>query len=274
MKLIIIINLLLIFFINKNLFAQDNQNNNLGFSTGYSFISKQDLVYSHFRHSGISTFNYRIKYRYENDLIHLLESSISANKIERFEPFIMEMGHHSHKTHPHEFVNFKLYYGIGTVINDNNVYKEWIGGSINSDIQAAFYNFVLSEMFGYLIDNSLNVFYNRKYKVHDNHNFIFSLEIPMISWLSRPPYLAEDDKFIENISSHNKSRILFAFIKDGEIAFPNKIQKVNFNFEYHYNLLNNFSFGIDYYFSFTRTTKPKTYLNIINNINFLTTYKF
>lgn len=274
MKSIVIINLLLIFLINKNLFSQENRINSLGFSTGYSFISKQDLVYSPFKHSGNSTFNYKIKYRYENDLIHLFESGISVNKIQRFEPFIMEMEHHSHKIHPHEFVNFNLYYGIGTVISENNDYKEWVGGSINSDIQAAFYNFVLSEMFGYLINNSLNIFYNRKYDILDNHNFLFSLEIPLISWLSRPPYLAEDDKFIENISSHNKSKILFAFIKDGEIAFPNKIQKLNFNIEYNYNLSNNFSFGIDYYFSFTRTTEPKTYLNIINNINFLTTYKF
>ncbi len=215
-----------------------------------------------------------MKYQRNDKYFQYLDVNFSYNTYQTGTTIEMEMGHHAHLVQPHEFLFISGTYGIGKALRDFPHYKDWMGGAIKLDVQAGFYSFVLSDMFGYLIDQSANVWYRRSYLFGDKHHFSAHTELPLISWLARPPYLAEDDQFIENISSQNNKKILLAFIADGELVTWNRYRRINFSFEYHYPFSKKIHFGADYRFVFIHSMDPKPLLSFQNNVNITTSYKF
>lgn len=248
--------------------------NRISISAGSSSLARQDLIYSPFIHSDYSFMSLGIKYQYDNELLHNLEANFSANQSQTNNSEDIQMGDHNHGFIPHEFLFMNLTYGLGKAIRNSPSIEEWIGGSIKGDLQAAFYNFQLSEMFGYYIEFSLNAWYRYKYNLSDRQLLSIQAELPLVAWLARPPYLAEDDGFIENISSHNKFKTLLAFIGDGKLVTVNKLQRINLNLEYVYTISGRFSVGAEYRFTFIHSGDPKTLLSYQNNLNLTTSINF
>lgn len=254
---------------------EERQNKNrLSILAGTSKMARQDLIYSPFIHSDLSLHSYGIRYQHDGKLLHYVEINFAFNESQRVMSYEMQMDDHSHGLLPHEFLFINTAYGTGILFNEDNYSRQWIGGSFKGEIQAAFYNFMLSEMFGYYIEFSLNAWYRYNYKFSDKHLISAQAEIPLVSWLARPPYLAEDDKFIENISSHNKFKTLLAFIGDGEIVTVNKLQWINLSVEYSYSISKRFSLGAIYRFVFIHSNEPRTLLSYHHNLNLTTSINF
>jgi hypothetical protein len=252
--------------------AQRNQNL-ISLSAGSSILAKQDLIYSPFVHSDRSLVNYGMGFQRDKKYFQYFNSGFTVNKAQVGELVEMDMEDHSHMIHPHEFLNITATYGFGKSLKETPVYKEWIGGAAKVDLQASFYNFALSNMFGYFINQSANIWYRRSYNI-GKHSLTGHVELPLVSWMSRPPYLAEDDEFVENISSHNSYRILLSFVEDGKFATWNKLQKVNLNIEYMYPISKRFNIGAIYNFDFIHTRQPRSYISYQHKFNLATSYKF
>jgi hypothetical protein len=246
----------------------------LTLSGGMSFLARQDLVYSPFVHDDVSRHSYRLKYQRIGKFFQFAEVGFTYNSSQLSEPTEMDMGDHAHMIIPHEFLHVTLAYGIGKAVQPHANYHAWIGGAIQSDLQAGFYNFALSNMFGYFINQSAQVWYRRAYTFNDKHQLSMQVALPILSWMARPPYLAEDDEFIENISSHNSSRIILAFIGDGQLATWNRLQRLNLAAEYRYPITTRTQIGAEYRFDFIHTNIPKTLLSYQHQLNISATLKF
>jgi hypothetical protein len=247
--------------------------NRISIVTGSSIMARQDLIYSPFIHSGNSINSFGLRYLYQNDILHFITIDFSANS-DQLISGEMQMDNHKHGFLPHEFIYFSTAYGLGKLIAEEENITQYLGGSLKGDLQAAFYNFQLSEMFGYYINLSLNVWYKYSYKINERHSVSALAELPVISWLARPPYLAEDDEFIKNISSHDNLKILSAFIADGKVVTLNKLQGLNFNLEYSYSLSETFEIGAGYHLSFVHTNEPKKLTSFQNKLNLIASVKF
>ncbi|HRJ30539.1 MAG TPA: hypothetical protein PLV21_17395 [Cyclobacteriaceae bacterium] len=254
-------------------FAQQKEQT-LSVAAGVSFLARQDLVYSPFVHADVSANSYQLKYQRSAKYFQFAEVGFTYNSSQIGKPNEMDMDGHSHMMMPHEFLNINLTYGFGKSIQPKAAYQAWLGGSLQSELQAGFYNFGLSSMFGYFINQSAQVWYRRAYTFNDKHTLAFHVAVPIISWMARPPYLAEDDEFIENIASHKSTKIIIAFIGDGELVTWNKLQRVNFTLDYTYPLSNRFLVGAAYRFDFIHTNIPRTLLSYQHQLNISTTFKF
>lgn len=248
--------------------------NQFSVSVGSSMLARQDLIYSPFVHSDQSFLSFAMKYTREKKSYQYWDISFMFNSSQRGTRTEIDMGGHRHGFNPHEFLLISSAYGIGLPLKHSERKKEWLGAALKIDLQAAFYSFVMSDMFGYYIDHSVNGWYRRHFIIGNRHNLAARIELPLISWLARPPYLAEDDGFIENISSHNKSKILLAFIKDGQFTTWNTVQRVNLDAGYSYPVAKRLNIGADYRFVFIRSAEPKTLLSVQHILNLTSTIKF
>jgi hypothetical protein len=254
--------------------TEKSHSNLAGISTGNSVLARQDLIYSPFVHSDHSLLSLGLKYQREKNYYQYWNIHFSVNTSYPGVPFEMEMGDHHHKSYPHEFVFINTSYGIGIPVSHRFRSRDWIGVALKMDLQASFYSFILSDMFGYYIEHSLNGWYRHTYTFRDKHFLSGRLELPIAAWLARPPYLAEDDTFIENISSHNRTKILLAFIGDGKPVTWNTLQRVNLDIEYLYPVSKRLFLGVDYRFVFIHTNEPRTLLSYHHNIHVTSSFKF
>lgn len=245
-----------------------------GITTGNSLLARQDLIYSPFVHSDHSLLSFGLKYQREKNLYQYWNIHFSVNTSNPGVPYEMEMGDHSHGSIPHEFVFVSTTYGIGVPVIHRFQRTDWIGVALKMDLQASFYSFVLSDMFGYYIEHSVNGWYRRTYTFRDKHHLSGRVELPFVTWLARPPYLAEDDKFIENISTHNRTKMLLAFIGDGKPVTWNTLQRVNLDVEYHYPVSKRLFLGVDYRFVLIHSSEPRTLLSYHHNIHVTSSFKF
>lgn len=255
------------------LFAQQKEQT-LSVSGGMSFLARQDLVYSPFVHDDISMHSYRLRYQLIGTYFQFAEVGFTYNSSQLSEPSEMDMGDHAHMMMPHEFLHIGLSYGFGKAVQPNANYRAWIGGAIQSDLQAGFYNFALSNMFGYFINQAALVWYRRAYTFNDTHQLSVQVALPILSWMARPPYLAEDDEFIENISSHNSAKIIMAFMGDGQLTTWNRLRKLNLTAEYKYSIFSHVQIGAEYRFDFIHTNTPRTLLSYQHQLNLNATLKF
>jgi hypothetical protein len=243
-------------------------------SAGSSALFRQDLIYSPFVHSDRSLRSFGLSLQRDKKLFQYLDISFSHNTSQIGEPREIEMGHHLHPVLPHEFLFISAAFGIGKAVKTTPKRKDWLGCALKADLQATFYSFVLSDMFGYLIEQSANAWYRRSYDFGKQGQLAAQIELPLLSWLARPPYLAEDDEFIENISSHQSPKILLALVEDGELAAWDKYQRVNFQVEYLYPLFKKFQIGFDFRFTFIHAREPKPLLSYHQILNLTSHYKF
>jgi hypothetical protein len=255
------------------LYAQQNEQI-ISASGGVSFLARQDLVYSPFVHDDISRHSYRLRYQRAGKYFHFAEAGFTYNSSKLTDPYEMDMGDHEHVIMPHEFLHIDLSYGFGKGVQPNGKYRAWIGGAIQSDLQAGFYNFGLSNMFGDFLNQSAQVWYRRTYSFKNKHQLSMQVALPILSWIARPPHMAEDDEFIENISSHNSTKILLAFIGDGQLATWNRLQRLNLAAEYRYPITGRAQIGAEYRFDFIHTNIPRTLLSYQHQLNLNAILKF
>lgn len=247
---------------------------NISVSGGMSFLARQDLVYTPFVHAGISRHSYQLQYQRSGNNFQFAEVGFTYNTSQLGESYEMDMDDHVHMILPHEFLHIHLAYGFGKPIETEKTYQSWVGCAIQSDLQAGYYNFALSTMFGYFINQSVQAWYRRAYTFNEKHSLALHASIPIVSWMARPPYLAEDDEFIENISSHNNSKIIMAFIGDGQLVTWNRLQRLKLSATYQYPLTTRVHVGAEYRFDFIHTSLPKTLLSYQQHISIRTTFKF
>ena len=244
--------------------AQRDSLPQLTLSLGLAHLSRQDLIFSPFVHKDLAPLTVGLKYE-KNKKVHQFVRLDYAGFTAGLEtPYDYLVDGETVTAFPHSFTFIGLDYGQGHWIGDQKT--SLIGGSINVDVQAMTYQYGRFSFFGYYANFGLGAWYKHIFKLSERHRLTVQVEIPLVSWMARSPYLINDDEFIENIYSHNGFTTFFAYLGDGELVTWNKLQTVNAGLDYQYALSDKWTIGASWQFAFIHASEPLALTSVQNNL--------
>lgn len=246
----------------------------IGIKTGISGIRQQDLIFSPFIHHdwsfpSVSGF-FESKRKHYNNLT-LRYSAFNPNKEDAFD--YIEEGE-TKTTYPHSFSFINLQYLFGFNIKNSNQTTIFAGPGFLTDVHALNYSYGRISNFGYYSSFSIGGFIYYHQSITPVSSISANIKIPIVSWLSRSPYLVNDDQFIENISSHSGFKTFMAYLGDGHLTSLNKIQAIDIDATYHYAPFKRWTFSGGWNFKLIRVTEPRLFVLFQNTFNVGAAYKF
>lgn len=248
--------------------------NSISLNVGFGGIARQDLIFSPNIHRDISAINFGLEYSrggkfYQNGSVRF--ASFSPIQVS---PYEYTLNGEKKLSGSHLFSLIDIDYNFGKEILKREKSTTTIGLLFTTDIQMLNYVYGRIGSFGYYSIFGLGPFVNRDYQLNEKHYLSAYAGFPILSWLSRSPYLVNDDEFIENISSHSDVDSFFAFIGDGNLRTLNKLQVFDLRARYLYKINNRWDLGLGYIFEFLRVEDPRNLISFRNSMNFSTRYKF
>lgn len=233
---------------------------------GFSTLARQDLVFSPFIHRDIAFPAALIGYEAQGKFIHkigLRYATFSAMLDESYE--YLEDGEEE-TTVPHSFTFVKLDYFAGLTLL-TSVKERITGGlSLQWDIHALNYSYGRINSFGYYSGTGLAVSGKYERLISESTTLLLSLQVPLVTWFARSPYLVNDDEFIENISSHKGINTFIAFIGDGKFVTLNRLQRLTTEIGVSHRLSDHWLFGGEWTFDFTHASSPRNMLSYQNTV--------
>ena len=248
-------------------FAQRDTASHILISIGPSHMARQDLIFSPFIHKDLSPLSVGVKYEWNKKLHHFLRLDYAGFSTSVEPPYDILVDGATQSLFPHTFTFIGFDYAVGRWIGEDSKNPSLLGPSINMDVQAMNYQYGRSSFFGYYSALGLGAWYKQYYQLADRHQLTAQVEIPLVSWYARSPYLVNDDEFIENIYSHNGFTTFFAYLGDGKLVTWNKLQTINAGVDYLYTLSDKWAIGAAWRFTFIHASDPEELTSIQHNLN-------
>lgn len=234
--------------------AQQDTFSQLTLSLGPASITRQDLIFSPFKHSGFAPITVGLKYEKNMKIHQFVRLGYAGFEAGLEAPYSFLYNGETETAYPHSFTFVDLDYGWGQWLDTKK--QSLIGGSLNLDVQAMNYQYGRASFFGYYSTIGLDVWFRQHIQLSERHSLSAQIEVPLVSWYARSPYLVNDDEFIENIFSHKGFTTFMNFLGDGEIVSWNKLQTVNTALEYQYALSDKWKIGAAWQFAFIHASEP------------------
>ncbi len=250
--IVFLFNLLLLL----SLQAQTESMQSFSVAVGPSYIARQDLIFSPFIHRDLSPINLALQYQKDKKVHQFVQLSYTTFQPERKTPYEFIYDGKVETAYPHYFTLVQLGYGQGRHLGPTGASDAMLGGAVRLDVQALDYQYGRSSFFGYYATLGLNAWYQHTLIKGIRHQLNGRIEIPLVSWLARSPYLINDDPYIENTFSHNGVSTFFAFLGDGHLATWDQLQRADLGLHYQYKLGTRFSLGADWQLRFIHAHKP------------------
>ena len=264
--------IIFLFFFTVIAFAGFGQSlpgkNALSFQYGPGFIARQDLVFSPFAHNDFSLLNTGVSYTRNAKLFQKVNLRFAGFDPMLTGPYEFTVHGELFTAYPHSFSLIDLDYRIGKGITESQKSVFSAGGLYSTDIQALNYAYGRIGSFGYYSAFSLGAFGTYGRQVTERGHLEATLQLPLIAWLARSPYLVNDDEFIENISSHSGFKTFMAFVGDGEMVTWNKMQTLDLELIYAFSLNERWGLSAAYQFEFIHVSRPRTLLSFRNSLYF------
>ncbi len=256
-------------------FGQDViRKSSLSLNFGPGYIIRQDLIFSPFIHTGFSFSNVGIVYTREAKLFQKVSLQYGNYSPSVTKPYNFTVHSEANTAYPHSFNLIDIDYLIGKNLRKTEKSTIMAGGLFTSDIQALSYVYGRISSFGYYSAFSLGIFGKYRVAVNEKNYLTAALQMPVVVWFSRPPYMGIDDEFIENISSHSGFKTFTAFIGDGELVTWNRLQTFDLGIKHSYSLNEKWDLGAGYLFEFIHANQPQKLLSFRNSIQISATFRF
>lgn len=255
-------------------FGQNEKPNVISWSWGIGTIHRQDLIFSPIIHRDISILNLALTYERKQTLTQTVEISFSFYNPALSGKSYFEYGEENILS-PHTFSFVYFYYKIGKDIFRNEKLSVNAGGYFNPDIQALNYTYGRTgPYFGYFTAFSMGIAGKAQYKINHRSHFTAEIRLPIAAWISRSPYMVNDDEFIDNTLSHDPLKTMVSFIADGEINSWNTYRQARICLKYEAQLGKRLGTGVKYEFTALNHTEPRNLSSIVNVINLIFQYHF
>lgn len=248
--------------------------NSLSLRWGLGNLKRQDLIFSPFIHSDNSLLNVGLSYQRNAKFLQNVSLNFGSYAPSLIEPYQYQFYDETATTPPHSFTLVDIDYSLGQKIKETKNYRIFAGGAFDADIQAVNYAYGRLSFFGYNATLALGAFGGVEYQLNNKSKLGAALKLPLVSWLSRSPYLVNDDQFIENISSHSAIKTFASFIADGKLSSWSQIQQVDFNLDYHYRHSSRWGYGAHYHFGFLHIAQPRNLISFANTLHVSVAYNF
>lgn len=253
---------------------EQNRKNLLSLNIGTSYLARQDLIFSPMVHKDLSFLTVGLSYTREAKLFQKVILRYANFNAGVLTPFDFTINGESHTAYPHSFNLIDLDYLIGKKINESAKSDFTLGGYFAMDVQAMNYVYGRTSSFGYYSTLDFGAFGQHHYPINKKSNLTTTLQLPLIVWLARSPYLVNDDEFIENTYSHSGVKTFLSFIEDGQLVTWNKLQTFNFDVKYTYSLNKRWNFGAGYLIEFIHASQPRNLLSHRHSINLNSSFRF
>lgn len=248
--------------------------NKLGIDIGAGNIMRQDLIFSPFIHKDFTALN--IGLRYERKGKYYQAATIRYSSFDPIlnEPYKFTDDGETNTTAPHYFSIVDIDYSFGKEVGNTDRSSTIISGLFSTDVQALNYSYGRTSSFGYYSVIGLGAVIQKEYSINGRSKITGRFALPLVNWLSRSPYLVNDDEFIENTFSHSGVKTFMAFIGDGQLVTLNKVQTFDLGLTYSFKLNNRWDVGATYLFEFSHTNEPQSFLSYKNSLFISTNFKF
>jgi hypothetical protein len=253
--------------------GQHNKNT-IGVELSANFLARQDLIFSPVIHKTWSVSSLGIMYQRTGSLTQTVKLRYANMNPMILEPFDFIVDGEQQTAYPHSFNLLNLTYTLGKKIKETERVQYTVGPLFSTDIQVMNYEYGRISSFGYYAGLSLGAYANQTYKLNERSWLSTTLQLPLITWLARSPYLVNDDEFIENISSHSGLKAFAAFMADGKLVTVNKVQTLDADIRYFRSIGKRWQIGAGYSFGFIHASIPKSLLSYRHSLNLSTNFKF
>lgn len=274
MKNAITIFVLFLMITNPVFSQEEGRKNSIGLSLGLGQLQRQDLIFSPFVHRDVTIPSIGIHYERRSKLYQKVGLNYVNFDPMLHDPFEFLLDGEKETAYPHSlnFIDLDYLIGKNKVIDEQSSITG--GLMLSTNIQALNYVYGRISSFGYLATIGLGVFGNYEYELNERSILSASLQLPLVFWMARSPYLVNDDEFIENIYSHSGLKTFASFLGDGKPVTWNRIQQVDLELKYRYKVNERWGIGAGYWLEFIHSNDPRGLLSFRNTLNFSGTYSF
>lgn len=265
--------LFILLFSSFKSFAQEPKNE-LTLQLGLSGVARQDLIFSPFVHKNLTPIHIGLQFQRDAKFYHKAQLRFSQAKVKNHPIYTYYDDGQDFKTSPHYLTLVDINYNFGKNVLKEGKSKLIVGFDFHTDIQALNYVYGRFGSFGYHSTIGLGAFLNYNYKINDRHQIGSYVNLPIMYWFSRSPYLVNDDEFIENTYSHNGFKTFFSFIGDGKFVSLNRIQSLDWDIHYTYKISKRFDIGCSYLFEFIHASRDRELYSYRHSLFLNTSVKF
>ena len=266
---------MIIFFIVTRSHAQDSDSkNSLAFNIGPSLIARQDRIFSPNIHNDFTILNFGLEYTREARLFQKVRLNYANYDPMVSGPYDFTEYGEPETAYPHSFNFIDLDYQIGKKLKETEKSVLTLGGLFSANVQATSYVYGLFSNLGYYSALGLGAFATERFILNEKSHLAATIQLPLMAWVSRSPYLVNDDEFIENISSHSGFKSFTSFVGDGQLVTWDKLQTFDLELKYTYVLNDKWEVGTGYVFEFIHASQPRNLLSFRNTLNFSANLKF
>ncbi len=243
---------------------------------GIHYLASQDQIFSPFILTDVSLMNVWIAYQHQNKYLQMAEIQFGT-----FDPVYQST--FSYFTNPdseelvtnkNDFTCVKVNYAIAKEIRSAAKYKWHLGIMSEDTVHAQNYYAGFFSTFGYFASFGISAWSQFDYDINEKQTLHARAYTPLFAWVCRSPYLANDDVFINNISSHNGFKTFFAYVGDGSLKTVNHLQQFDLQLDYRYLICKQWELGAGYQFIFIHASEPLNLLVYQNGFNLFTSFKF
>ncbi|OBX25135.1 hypothetical protein A9996_11560 [Gelidibacter algens] len=256
-------------------FGQEQKvKNTLSITIGASSLSRQDLIFSPLIHTDMTVLNVGMAYIRQANLFQKISLRYGNFNPSVSDPYDFTIHGETHTAHAHSFNFIDVDYLIGKNVKESGNSTFTAGGLFVMDVQALDYVYGRTSSFGYYSTLGLGVFGRYQHNIGKKGQFTANVQLPLVMWLARSPYLVNDDQFIENTTSHSQFKTLMSFIEDGQLVTWNRLQTFDFEAGYNYNLNEKWSLGVAYMLEFIHSSQPRNLVSNRQSINLNANFNF
>lgn len=273
MKHILILSILTLGLLRVQAQAPARHSLQLGWGIGY--LMRQDLTVSPFIHKDGSPINVSLAYTRSGKLEQQVALRFALYEPSRTEPYEFNSLYNGRlSTIPHSFKMIDLDYSIGKTLVRGSRWSLIAGGKWRNFIYASDYYFGDSGPSPMFISFGLDIWVKTKYQVNDKNYLKAGLSLPIVSYIYRNPYLAQDDEYFETIYAHNGLKELGRRIADGEWRSWGHAQRAELDLHYGYVLSPKLELGLGYRFSMNLNQSPTRFTQLENTFLVSGTFNF
>ena len=255
--------------------AQENiKKNTFAINYGIGYITRQDLIFSPFIHKDFTAVDLGIEYSREAKFYQKIRFNYAAFNPMVYNSYQFTEYGKSQNALPHAFNLIDIDYLIGKKIYENKNHRLAAGALLTNSIQAMNYVYGRFGNFGYFANSGIGFFIRETISINDESNINATIQLPVISWLARSPYLVNDDTFIENISSHSGFKSFIGFVGDGKLVTWDQLQTIDLELKYNCLVKEKWGLGIGYNFEFIHSKLPRNLISFRNTLNISANIKF
>jgi hypothetical protein len=196
---------------------------------GYQNLQHQDLIFSPLIHRDGSIANGQVAVGWGQKRKHLHEIGLRTSLFNPgpLAPYTFLIQGEDNTAWNHSFTFVSLHYHFQFKRQDFLKIEIRPGLKLDNAIWAKSYGYGRSGAFGYFAALGLKGTLQAEKHYSSWLNPHAQLELPLLAWVARSPYLANDDEFIENISSNKGVNTFFSYLGDGSLQTWNRLQSVN-----------------------------------------------